>query len=314
MAADIGFNSAALAQQQMYMQQLQIQNAINNQRQMQQAMMMQQRNAMYGALDNGNGFNGPAYTDNFSSAYTGGTHLAWRDNPLFGGSYQREFTQGYGIDNNRNGFFDRGRDGVLVFDTNHDGKFDAKDVQKTRSMMLSVTQDVDLNNDGFIDASERAQSQAMRANYRKVDLDGDGVLSTAEIANAGGKVWIDSSQNGKVNKHELHSPYSMPNPNGFGPTQRLDAVDPFSRLSATSNNWGWSQPSPFDPCGLGYPGSSGYGGGGYSGGYSYGSGYGYGRDYGFGGGPLDIDGLSPVYRGGHISCGGDIHRVSINGG
>jgi hypothetical protein len=65
-------------------------------------------------------------------------------------------------------------------------------------------------------------------------------------------VWVDHSRGGGISNNELYSAYSMPNANGYGPSQRLDFVNPFNQTSHTSNNWGWNpQPGPWGPCG--YP-------------------------------------------------------------
>jgi hypothetical protein len=197
---------------------------------------------------------GPGYQGNISDAHTGGGHLGWRGG-LFGGLQWRP-NEGYALDQNRNGRYDRGRDGVLVFDLNRDGRYDQRDVQNTNNMMQAVRGQYDFNNDGRVTMAERMQGQALAGRYRQMDSNRDGVLSTHEIQAGGGGVWVDRNRNGHLSQNEVHSAYRMPNANGWGPSQRLDFVNPFNQSSHTSNNWGWNpQPSPWG--GGGYPGNYG---------------------------------------------------------
>lgn len=199
------------------------------------------------------GHAGPGYQGNISDARVGGGHLDWRGG-IFGHLGYKP-NEGYAIDQNRNGQYDRGRDGVLVFDTNRDGKYDKKDVQNTNNMMQSVTGNYDFNNDGRVSLGERLQGAQHRARYRQLDTNRDGVLSAQEMAAGGGRVWVDSSRGGGVSNNELHSVYNIPNSQGWGPSQRLDYVNPYNQTSHTSNNWGWNPPGPWGgPFGGGYPG------------------------------------------------------------
>lgn len=228
---------------------LQPRNSFINQRQMPQA----------GCSDSGNTF--PGLQDNISDAHIGG---GWRTD-LRGvlGFYPQE---GYAIDQNRNGRFDRGRDGVLVFDHGGDGKYNKEDVQDTNDMMKAATGDFDFNTDGRIARFERFRGNSLRNHYQRLDTNSDGSLDAREIAQGGGKVWVDHSKGGGVSKNELYSPYSIPNSSGYdGPSQRLDFVDPFQRTSHTSNNWG-HQPTPWDRgenCEWSYPGGGNCGYDGY---------------------------------------------------
>jgi EF hand domain-containing protein len=183
--------------------------------------------------------NGAGYQGNIADGNLDG-RVRYRRTP-FGGCYNRGNGNraGYVLDFNRNGRYDKGRDGVLAFDMNRDGRIDRNDINNTNSMMKAATGNYDLNGDGRISWVERARGRSLQGQYARLDRNRDGRLSTHEIAAGGGKVWIDSSRGGGVSRNELHSPYRLPNSRGFGPSQRLDYVDPFSQHSHTSNNfWG----------------------------------------------------------------------------
>jgi hypothetical protein len=249
--ADMAFN----AHMNMQMQQMQLMNSLRNQQ--------------YCGPTPGYGYpgsSGPGFQGNISDAHVGGGSIGWRGGVF--GNFGWNPNEGYAIDQNRNGRYDRGRDGVLVFDTNRDGRYDKKDVQSTNDMMQAVRGQYDFNNDGRVTLAERIQGWQHQARYRQMDTNRDGVLSSDEISRAGGRVWVDHSRGGGVGANELHSVYNIPNSNGWGPSQRLDFVNPFNQTSHTSNNWGWNpQPSPWG--GGGYPGGGYYNGGGgyYGGGY-----------------------------------------------
>ena len=235
-------------------------------------MMLSSYNNCYGSYGNNYGGghcgypnpwsnnSGPGYQSNISDAHTGGGHLNWRGG-IFGGPQWRA-NEGYALDQNRNGQYDRGRDGVLVFDTNRDGRYDQRDVQSSNNMMQAARGQYDFNNDGRISMGERIQGSALRNQYRQMDQNRDGVLSTHEIQNGGGRVWVDQNRSGNIQGRELHSAYNMPNANGWGPSQRLDFVNPFNQTSHTSNNWGYPQ-GPFTP----FAGGGGGGGNCYPGNY-----------------------------------------------
>jgi hypothetical protein len=222
----------------------------------------------YGNYGNYGGYQNPwnqgQYQQNSTDIYTGGGNHFWRQRGHFFG----QGTAGYGLNLNQQPGHQRGQDGVLVFDMNRDGKYDKKDVQNSNDLMKAATGNYDFNNDGKVDLLERIRGNALRNQYRRMDTNRDGRLDTNELANAGGKVWVDHSRGGGVSQNELYSPYSVPGQDRWGRhgSQRLDFVDPFSRTSHTSPN---------------YPYFGGWGGGGCGcGAYNYGGGGGhYGRYY-----------------------------------
>ena len=250
-------------------------NSFSSMINMQQQMMMQQQQMQaysqgYGGTtfpgsigsSNPTGFQG-----NIADAHVGGNQVNWRGGLL--PSFQPN--EGYALDFNRNGRYDRGRDGVLVFDLNRDGKYDKKDVQYTNNMMQSATGNFDFNNDGKISFGERIQGNALRGKYQQLDRNRDGVLSQQEMSAGGGRVWVDSSRGGGISSNELHSVNSVPNGGVFGGRrQEVDFVNPFTRTSHTSNQGsfpGFQQPwggggswggSPWGGGGMGWGGAPSY--------------------------------------------------------
>jgi hypothetical protein len=167
----------------------------------------------------------------------------WRSHGLFGRSGLSNSNRGgYVLDFNRNGRYNKGQDGVLAFDMNRDGRIDRRDVNNSKRLMDAATGNFDFNRDGRVSRFERIKGRIYSRRFARMDRNRDGVLNAHEINRGGGKVWIDSSRGGGVGRNELHSVFNLPNSRGYGPSQRLDFVDPFSRSSHTSNNFydgGW---------------------------------------------------------------------------
>lgn len=184
---------------------------------------------------NGAGYQGNIVDGNLDNRI----RTPWRRGPFGWHNSGNGNRAGYVLDFNRNGRYDRGRDGVLAFDMNRDGRIDRNDINNTNSMMKAATGNYDLNGDGRTTRLERIQGRRLRCQYARLDRNRDGRLDAREIASGGGKVWIDHSRGGGVSRNELYSPFRLPNSRGYGPSQRLDYVDPLSRHSHTSNNfWG----------------------------------------------------------------------------
>lgn len=179
----------------------------------------------------------------------GGNHF-WRRQ---GGQFLNFGTGGYGIDLNQRPGHQRGQDGVLVFDMNRNGKFDQKDVQNTNDMMKAATGNYDFNGDGRVSLFERLRGKALQKQFQKLDVDGDGRLSSHEIQRGGGGVWVDHNRNGRIANNEVHSPFNVPGQDAWGRRgpQTLNFVDPFSQTAHTSPNRPWY--------GGGYPGGCGCG-------------------------------------------------------
>lgn len=166
----------------------------------------------------------------------------WRCWPNFG---RNRNGNGFAIDLNNNGRYDRGRDGVLVFDTNRDGKYDQRDVASTNNMMKAAAGNYDFNNDGRVSCCERRRGAFLRGRFNRLDRNRDGKLSTHEISAGGGKVWVDKSRGGGISQDELHSPYRIPGRFIGESSRRLDSVDPVWGSKTSRNRPWWNRfPSP----------------------------------------------------------------------
>lgn len=169
---------------------------------------------------------------NFQDVHTGGFQRGgWRNRFL-------EPTRGFGIDLNGNGRFDRGRDGVLVFDFNRDGKIDQKEISGTNNMMKAASGDYDFDGDGKVSKKERFMGAIYRRKFAKMDRNRDGKLSAGEISAGGGRIWKDRNRDGRVGKTELHSPFQVPR--GWRrPSARVDVgTNGWSRITPNRDPWG----------------------------------------------------------------------------
>lgn len=174
---------------------------------------------------------------------------------LFGalvGNNNRNGAQGYGVDLNGNGRYDRGQDGILAFDYNRDGKVDNKEIGRSREMMRALSGTDDVNGDGKVGCFEKMKAKSLRNQARKMGLrqGRDGSINKYSLARAGGRVLIDQNGDGRFTGCEArgYSPFALPT-RGFGPSQ-LDFVNPRYGYSGTSGTGflGYAPP----PCFCGY--------------------------------------------------------------
>ncbi len=173
------------------------------------------------------------------------THHGNLDNATVGqrcGFWGPKDVKGFGLDLNRNGCYERGRDGVLAFDFNRNGKIGKGEVEKSREMLRAFGGNNDLNGDGKTTFCEKIKAKKLRCRMQQYDTNRNGRLEAHEIDRAGGRVLIDHNRDGKFQGHESYSPYSFPTP-GFG-RGRLDFVDPARNHTQVHRGWQWSYP----PC------------------------------------------------------------------
>lgn len=94
--------------------------------------------------------------------------------------------KGFGIDLDGDGQFNTRQDGYLTLDM---GSQDThQNITRTNDMLKAFSGDFDMNGDGTVSATERAQGQQYANRASQMDLDRDGVLSRYELQSAGAKV------------------------------------------------------------------------------------------------------------------------------
>lgn len=173
--------------------------------------------------------------------FTGGIHF--QSNGPFARPTVMQ-TQGYGLDFNGNGRYESGADGVLLFDTNRNGRYDQSDVETTNKMMKAAKGDFDFNNDGKISMGERMQGAMLQRRFQQLDRNRDGNLSADEMQQGGGSVWKDRNSDGHINQGETHSVFNIPHWHGQMPNQRLDTLNPGQGFGMAVGNGTYSFPMP----------------------------------------------------------------------
>lgn len=143
--------------------------------------------------------------------------------------------RGYGIDLNHSGGYERGRDGVVAFDLNHDGKIDDKEIQDSNERLKAFGGNFDLNGNGKVTLCERIKGGQYQREMQGKDLNHDGKLDANELAQAGGRICIDRNRDGHTDPSEQYSPFNFPT-GGFG-RGSIGYVDPQNN-DVQINNWG----------------------------------------------------------------------------
>ncbi len=130
-----------------------------------------------------------------------------------------ENKQGYALDFNNNGTFDR-NDGVLAFDTNKDGKMTGREIEESRAMLKVFSGDNDLNGDGKVGGLEGMVAQKMREKFgEKYDLDGNGQLGQNELMQGGARVLSDTNGDGRFSQNEVYTANNIQVNTPFGPNR-----------------------------------------------------------------------------------------------
>lgn len=132
--------------------------------------------------------------------------------------------KGYAVDQNGNGRYDRGKDAVIAFDLNRDGKVDTHEMEESNQRLKAFGGNYDMNGDGKVNFCERIKGHSYQCQMQGMDHDRDGRLNTHELAQGGGRVMVDQSRDGHFQPWEQYSPYRFPTP-GFG-TGSIGYVDP----------------------------------------------------------------------------------------
>ncbi len=171
---------------------------------------------------------------NLPGSVTGESVVAIGINPNApnGGVISRE-NQGYGVDLNDNGHYDRGQDAIIGFDSNHDGKIDQREVEHTNNILSAYGGgSADTDGDGVVSAKEKLQNASYRAQYAALDKDHDGKLSNSELKAAGAQAWVDHDQDGKIEKGETQDIDHIRTGAGFkGKNSKITELDPNGKTS-----------------------------------------------------------------------------------
>lgn len=170
--------------------------------------------------------------DNFSDAAVG-----QHDRGGFFGSIlgQKDTVHGYGIDLNGDGQFDKGQDGVLTFDFDHDGKISQGEVEESRNVALAEKGNYDFDHDGHVSFQEAMRGSLDKRKADSIDTNHDGRFSARELSAADGHVWIDRNRDGKVGQSETHGVKGLP---GGARIDDIDARNGVTHLSRGGNS-GW---------------------------------------------------------------------------
>jgi hypothetical protein len=171
---------------------------------------------------------------NLPGSVTGESVVAIGINPNApnGGVISRE-NQGYGIDLNDNGHYDRGQDAIIGFDSNHDGRIDQREVEHTNNILSAYGGgSADADGDGVVSAKEKLQNANYRLQYAALDKDRDGKLNNRELEAAGAQAWVDRDRDGKIDKGENQSIDHIRTSAGFsGKNSKITEVDPNGKTS-----------------------------------------------------------------------------------
>jgi len=131
--------------------------------------------------------------------------------------------QGYVVDLNGNGQYNRGQDAIVG---------------------------LDFDGDGNLSHNEMARSRAMFGNWgeSQYDRNHDGRISNEELNEAGGRAWVDKNRDGKIGADEVSTVNDFRTNNGAQPQERhrINEIDPSRRRSdvTTDRLQSWEDDNP----------------------------------------------------------------------
>ncbi len=133
------------------------------------------------------------------------------------------FDDGFVLDTNSNGRYDRGADPVLAFDLNHDGKIDNMEVARSNGILNSA------DNPKLPDG----KPNPLYAQAQELGLT-EGPLSAEQLANAGARVVTDTGF-GDNHQWSTSSVYNFPV--GNGQRGSLESLNPNGGFATTGKVW-----------------------------------------------------------------------------
>lgn len=140
-----------------------------------------------------------------------------------GGLFSQFFDDGFVLDTNSNGRYDRGADPVLAFDLNHDGKIDNLEVSRSNGILNSA------DNPRLPDG----KPNPLYAQAQELGLT-EGPLSAEQLANAGARVVTDTGF-GDNHQWSTSSVYNFPV--GNGQRGSLESINPNGGFATTGKVW-----------------------------------------------------------------------------
>lgn len=140
---------------------------------------------------------------------------------------------GFALDTNNNGQYDRGTDGVLAFDLNHDGEVEDKEVSQSKSILNA-------RDNPTIEIFGKEITNPAYAKAQELGLTGEGPLTGDQLAQAGGRVLTDQNDGSDTGIFGLPKPpewntasvYNFPS--GNGQQGSLSSLDPMAGYSTVN--------------------------------------------------------------------------------
>ena len=135
---------------------------------------------------------------NFSEVSVGVGAYQWNDR--FGHHRMVLHQKGYGVDLDGDGKFQAGKDGVLAFDINGDGRIDANEIAESQRRLSLMTEAPRILH--FADKKGQQRANERRQLMAQYDKNNDGHLDASELHAAGAKMLVDSNKDGVYSADE----------------------------------------------------------------------------------------------------------------